>query len=551
SWKRLLFQKPIGSSKAIELPISITPEPVSPNNSELQNVMDVAEITTNTQEFPDESNIKSLNQWYTEDPFLKIPSLKIELENETKPINPLGIVELTLSPNILQHTQNKISHNLPKTKLSTWKWKKESISSTEKFQPSSITPYTESEREIKSTTPAFVDKTIYNSENSQNVQEMESATSSKIMSLFQKRKEMPISQSIEFKSLSMWNIESDRERPSGAGPPPFAQSFNSVPERVPSIYWDSNAEVSPASKNIEFNDVFNENQDITTATWIQAPEKVISTSDMRNELFEFSKSLEVTKEVELPLTTKNLQPEKHIETTTPKIIVSEEKSNQEKQEESNTDPHPVELSGQEKVLSLSLLRTSLFLHSKLPYPDAFNMYWEIIGIPIKIVGVSIYAIHRESTMLERIVLATNGVCWDIEKSLFLFSTTLGLTKTSDPNVSSAKAVTYSERCESSPDCLIKQEQSKTDQRCCCSPQALRNLVHTMKSLHGELGSVSVAIKNQGSQLEAVAHNLAELSASIRLLVGILPSLVQPVSPQFFLSPSGQDESQLQNQLPLK
>ncbi|ETE67342.1 Soluble scavenger receptor cysteine-rich domain-containing protein SSC5D, partial [Ophiophagus hannah] len=213
SWKRLLFQKPIGSSKATELPISITPEPVSPNHSDLQNVI---EITTNTQEFPDESNIKSLNQWYTEDPFLKIPSLKIELENETKPINPSG-----------------------------------------------------------------------------------------------------------------------------------------------------------------------------------------------------------------------------------------------------------------------------------------------------------------------------------------------LTKTSDPNASSTKAVTYSEHCESSPDCLIKQEQSKTDQRCCCSPQALRNLVHTMKSLHGELGSASVAIKNQGSQLEAVAHNLAELSASIRLLVGILPSLVQPVSSQSFLSPSGQDQSQLQNQLPLK
>ncbi|XP_026575064.1 uncharacterized protein LOC113448576 [Pseudonaja textilis] len=465
SWKRLLFQKPIGSSKATELPISITPEPISPNNSELQNVMDVSEITTNTKVFPDESNIKS--QWYTEDPFLKIPNLKIELEKETKPINPSGIVESTLSPNILQHMQDKNSHNLPKTKLSTCKWKKESIFSIEKFQPPSITPYTESKREIKSTTPAFVDKTIYNSENSQNIQEMESATSSKIMSLFQKRKKMPISQSIEFKSLSTWDIESNRERPSGAGPLPFSQSFNSVPERVPSIYWDSNLEVSPASKNIEFNDVFNKNQDITTATWIRAPEKVISTSDMRNELFELSKSLKVTKEVELPITTKNLQPEKHIETTTLKVTVSEEKSNQEKQE----DPHPVELSG--------------------------------------------------------------------------------LTKASDPNVSSAKAVTYSEHCESSPDCLIKQEQSKTDQICCCSPQALRNLVHTMKSLHGELDSVSVAIKNQGSQLEAVAHNLAELSASIRLLVGILPSLVQPVSSQSFSSPSGQDESQLQNQLPLK
>ncbi|XP_058038974.1 soluble scavenger receptor cysteine-rich domain-containing protein SSC5D-like isoform X2 [Ahaetulla prasina] len=470
-WKRLLFQKPIGSSKATELPISITSEPVSPSNSELQNVMDVAEITTNIQEFPDKSNIKSLNQSYTEDPFLKTPSVKIEQENETKPINPSDIVESTLSPNILQHTQAKNSYKFPKTRLSTRKWKKESISSTENFQPSSITWDTESKREIRSTTPGFVDKTIYNSENPQHVQEMEPAISSKIMSSFQNRREMPISQSIEFKSLSMWDIESDRERPSGAGPPPFAQSFNSAPERLPSTYWDSNAEVSPLTKNIEFNDIFNENQDITTATWIQVPEKVISTSDMRNELFELSNSFEVTKEVELPITTKNLQSEKRIETTTPKVIDYEEKSNHEKQEESNIDPHPVEPSG--------------------------------------------------------------------------------LTKTSDANVLSAKPVTYSEHCESSPDCLIKQEQSKADQRCCCSPQALRNLVHTMKGLHGELGSVSVAIKNQGSQLEAVAHNLAELSASIRLLVAILPSLVQPGSSQSFLSPSGQVESQLENQLPLK
>ncbi|XP_032091156.1 uncharacterized protein LOC116520852 [Thamnophis elegans] len=501
-WKRLLFQKPIGSSKATEQPISITPQPVSPNNSELQNVMDVAEITTNTQEFSDESNIKSLNQWYTVGPFLKTPSVKIELEKDTKSINPSGIVESRLSPNTLQHMQEKNSYNFLKTRLSIQKWKKESISSTENFQPSSNTWYTESQIEIKSTTPGLIDKTMYNSENPQHVQETESAISSKIMSSFQKRMEMPISQSIEFKSTR--DIESDRERPSGAGPPPFAQSFN--PERVPPIYWDSNAEVSPVTKNIEFNDVFNENQDITTATWIQEPEKVIRASDMRNELFEFRKRLEVAKEMELPITTKNLQPERHIETTTSKVTDYEEKSNQEKQEESNTDPHPVELSAPDSIfISNEVFNSS----QQYPSPRTFN-----------------------------------GQLGD---NLF---NSKGLTKTSDPNVSSAKPVTYSEHCESSPDCLIKHEQSKADQRCCCS-QALRNLVHTMKGLHGELGSISVAIKNQGSQLEAVAHNLADLSASIRLLVGILPSLVQPVSSKSFLSPSGQDESQLQNQLPLK
>ncbi|XP_070584602.1 uncharacterized protein [Erythrolamprus reginae] len=461
-WKSLLFQKPTGSSKTAELPISITSNPISPNNSELQNVMDISESTTNTQEFPDESNIKSLNQWYTEDPFLKTPTVKIEQE-----INPSGNVESTLSPNILQQMQKKNSHNFPKTRLPTQK--KESISSTENFHLSPITWFTKSKR-MKSTTPGSIDKTIYNSENPQHVQEMKPVISSKILSSFQKRKEMPISQFIEFKSLSMWDIESERERSSGAGPPPFAQSFNSVPERVPSIYWDSNAEVSPVTRNIEFNDVFNENQGITTATWIQAPEKVISASDMRNELFEYSKSLEITKEMELPA--ENLLPEKRIGITTPRVIDYEEKPNQEKQEESNTDPHPVKSSG--------------------------------------------------------------------------------LTKTSDPNILSAKPVTYFEHFESSPNCLIKQEESEAGQRCSCSAQALRNLVHTMKGLHGELGSISVAIKNQDSQLESVAYNLAELSASIRLLIAILPSLVQPASSQSFLSPpSGQDESQLQNQLPLK
>ncbi|XP_063157072.1 soluble scavenger receptor cysteine-rich domain-containing protein SSC5D-like [Candoia aspera] len=518
-WKRLLFQKPSGNSKATE-PISTTQDPGSPNNPELQNVMNVAATTTNIQEFLDESEIKSLNQWYTNDPFLTTQNVKIELEKETKPINPSDIVEATLIPKISHHVQEKESTNIPKARLSMHKWEKESISSSEKIQPTSITWHAESKTEMKSATPGFIDKTIYSSENPQHVQKVESTVSSKIRPPLQKWGEMPISPSIEFKPLSTWDIESDREieleRPSGAEPPPFAQSFNSATEVVPPIYWDSSAEMSPTTKNTEYNSVFTESQYITTATWVQAPEKVMKASDhVTNELFQFSKSLDVTKEIELPIITQNLQPEKHMETITPKVIDSKENSNQEKQERSNADLHPVEPT-ESTFISKDVLNSSQ-LH---PGPETYTV-------------------------------SMNG---QLEDSLFYSegkARKTCLTKTSDPNVTSAKSVTYSEHCESSPDCLVKQEQRKEDQRCCCSTPSLGNLVHAMKGLHGELGSLSFAIKNQGSQLEAVALSLAELAASVRQLVGILPSLVQPVSSQSFSAPSGQDESQLQNQLPLK
>lgn len=73
----------------------------------------------------------------------------------------------------------------------------------------------------------------------------------------------------------------------------------------------------------------------------------------------------------------------------------------------------------------------------------------------------------------------------------------------------------------------------------------------MEGLHEELGSLSSAIKHQGSQLEVVAQSLAQLAASVNHLVRVLPGLLQPVAAQSSSVAYRQDESQVQNQLPLK
>lgn len=74
----------------------------------------------------------------------------------------------------------------------------------------------------------------------------------------------------------------------------------------------------------------------------------------------------------------------------------------------------------------------------------------------------------------------------------------------------------------------------------------------MEGLHGELGALSTAIHHQGSQLEAVAHGLVELAASVQQLVKRLPALDQLVPAQpSSKTPCRQDEGHMQNQLPLK
>lgn len=122
-----------------------------------------------------------------------------------------------------------------------------------------------------------------------------------------------------------------------------------------------------------------------------------------------------------------------------------------------------------------------------------------------------------------------------------------------PRIPSAEPVTLSAKLNrSSPDCFVRQEQRKDDRSCCCcSSTALGNVVHAVEGLHEEMGSLSSAIKYQGSQLEAVARSLAQLAASVNHLVGVLPGLLQPVPVQPSSVAYRQDESQLLNQLPLK
>uniref|UniRef100_A0ACB8EUX4 Uncharacterized protein n=1 Tax=Sphaerodactylus townsendi TaxID=933632 RepID=A0ACB8EUX4_9SAUR len=137
------------------------------------------------------------------------------------------------------------------------------------------------------------------------------------------------------------------------------------------------------------------------------------------------------------------------------------------------------------------------------------------------------------------------------RSIDTISTT-GQTKAPGTSEPSADLVTLTAQLnETPPGCPVRQELRKEVRDCCCSPDSMENMAHAMDGLRGDLGSLSTAIRQQGSQLEAVAQSLAHLATSVHQLIAVLPALMKPAPTPPSPAPCMQDKGEIQNQLPLK
>ncbi|XP_044305993.1 soluble scavenger receptor cysteine-rich domain-containing protein SSC5D-like, partial [Varanus komodoensis] len=551
--------------------------------SNSENLLHVQEIVSTPKT---RSTMHTWEQESTYPPAESHPTLAmwdLESERETEPITAGDMNKPTPNLEILQHVQDMVSTQ--KSRLTMHKWEQEPTSPSAESQPFSSLGDLEYESETEPSIAGDMDKPTPNLEIMQHVQGMKSTTpeTRSIIQIWGQEPNYPSTESQP--SSAMWNLDSEKEReltttkdldksvpnlgilqhvqeiasthPSKTSPstheqvqavqdlksegehkptsssvtvlPIVTQDLKPTAEMPPTISWDRISEVPPVIQDTKPTRSLAEVQP-TAATWDPEPGKEReATSHVIKELFLFSKSLETTKEKELPTVAQNVLSITQMGTIDPNILDSEKNIDKKHQEESNVDAFsvgPIGSTSAFKDLS-SLKGTDVYTTTKLP--------------------------RGEVSMEEQFEdgLVSSG---DTETRINdVDSTSIpGLSAVPGPNVPTAKPVTHATMfSESSSGCPIKQESKKEDQGCCCcSPPALGSLAQAMEGLRGELGSLSMAVQHQGSQLGAVAHSLAELAASVHHLVEALPTLLQPVSTQASAS-CKQDEGQLQNQLPLK
>ncbi|KAH0626628.1 hypothetical protein JD844_001716 [Phrynosoma platyrhinos] len=464
------------------------------------------------------------NNWEQEQTYVSTESqpssTMVDLESETEIITHLGMTKTIADLEILQNSEETESTNSPKNTTSLHIWEQKPIRDTTESQPSSTMLDLESEREGTTTTHRTMDRSIPDLEILQNGQEMESNSSPKTRPSPHKWGEKPTSSSIEFlPPLITEDLEPKREAestsPSEMELPTVTQTVKPATDMVPPIHWSNMPEVSHITQDVEPFSTIVEVQP-TTVTWIQdlAKDREI-TDNVAKELVHFSKSLEATMEMELPTTTENVHPVTYMGTIYPEVPDSGEDTSQKQQEES-----PFTLS------DVSSLASTEWLQSPVPHT------------------VLVYGQSKDG-------LVSSG---DTESGTSYTDTNLAsaLPKAPGPNISSAETVTNPAKLsEPSPGCPVRQEPQEEHHNFCSSSPALGNLVQAMEGLREDLGSLSTTIQHQGSQLEAVAHSLTELAASVSHLVRALPTLGQQASVQSSSAPHRQDEDQLQNQLPLK
>ncbi|XP_061444061.1 soluble scavenger receptor cysteine-rich domain-containing protein SSC5D-like [Rhineura floridana] len=525
-WKRLLLPKQSSDSKTAA-PITATQDPGPTDKAGLQSTLDMAE-TTSKLGFPAEWEME-----YSEAPFLATQTMKLELEKETKPIIPFNVIESTPNPEILLRVQEMESTNIPKIQSPMQKWGQEPTYLSVESQPSSTQWDLASERETEPTSLWEMNETMSNLEILQDIQGTESVSTPNTRPPTQKLEQKPTSSIAEFQpTLPMQDPEFERETEptsvSGTELPIVAQDLMPETETVHPIYWDNISEMPPVMQKVEPT---NPSAQPTTSTSIQEPERQMKVTDLGvKELFLPSDILKATRETELPTATQNVQSIKHMETAYSKFSDSEENTGQKQQEGSNTDPHttgPIEFTFDPSDLSST------------DGTDVNNMT-DLSQSPVS------HTVSMDGPFEDRLV--SSG---DTERRAGTTSAS-DLTEAPGPNTPWTESVTHTAKVsEPSPDCPLRKNPRKEDQGCSCSSPALGNLVHAMKDLHGELGSLSTAIQHQGSQLEAVARSLSELAVSVQHLVGVLPVLLQPPSTQSSSAPSRQGEGEMGNQLPFK
>nr|XP_056720380.1 soluble scavenger receptor cysteine-rich domain-containing protein SSC5D-like [Euleptes europaea] len=319
-------------------------------------------------------------------------------------------------------------------------------------------------------------------------------------------REPPVTQKAEPSSLStktestsaIWVVESEREtEPTSASRIellPVTQDFKDAMETVTQVQWDDIPGVPPITK--EPTNPFSVNQP-ASAMWVGESERGTESAVHGGMgLFPSSESLEATREMEMPTATQNIQPTNDREDISPEApdsIVPNTSSSWD----------GADVSGVTDVLSRSPVQHILDTDG----PSEKDL--------------------------------SSGVT---ERGPEAVSTT-GQTKAPGTSKPSPEPVSPSGQLNKmSPGCSVRQETRKEEQDCGCWADTLGKEVHAMDSLRGELGSLSTAIRQQGSQLEAVARSLAELAVSVHRLVGALPALTQPVPASLSSSPCRQGYS---------
>ncbi|XP_053118565.1 soluble scavenger receptor cysteine-rich domain-containing protein SSC5D-like isoform X2 [Hemicordylus capensis] len=539
-WKALSLPKPASDSDVPEL-IPSSQDPGPEDEPRLQSTLDVTEATTVSPTFPTVWDMELLNPWYPDVPFPATHNMDLKSEEEKEPTSPWEMVESKTTSNaeILRHVQEKMeSTSLPKISSPTFKRGQDLTHLSVESHPPFTMQEIESERENEPMNSKDMDEATSNAEILQHVHAMESTSPSKTSSSTHKWEQEPTYPSAESQPPStMWHVESARETeptsPSGIELPTVTQDLKPATERVPLLHWFRMLELSPVPQYTEPTKPSAETQP-AFATWVPKPERETETmAQIAMKLSLSSKSLELTEEMELPAVTQNVQPIKDNEVTSLNITEPEENTDKTQEEDSSTNP----------------LTT---------WPAAAP---ESTVVPSALSSWDGSDDHGISALLQRPMLPTASVGGPFEGGLMSsedserganITSAPNLTEAPAPNIPSAEPITHAANLSTpSPGWPVRQELRKEGHNCCCSPPALGNLVHAVESLHGGLGSLSTAIQHQGSQLEAVAHSLAELAASVNHLVGLLPALLQPVPAQPSSVPCQQNENQMQNQLPLK
>ncbi|XP_054848826.1 soluble scavenger receptor cysteine-rich domain-containing protein SSC5D-like [Eublepharis macularius] len=524
TWKPLSLPEPARDSNTAD-PIQTTQGSTPADESGLQNTLDVSEDLTQTLPPAWETEAPSL--WHPSELFLP-PTHETELEEETT--NSWNIQEIAPGQQALQDIHDRESTSLPNTRSPPHKDGLEPTYPSVESQPPSAMWDRESEGETQPTSPPG---TVTLGHSLKAAVETVPPTQWDDMSRGPPvtQKAEPSNSSADIQPASGIRIvESEREtEPTSFSGTELLPVTQTAMDTVTPVHWDEIPEVPLGTQ--EPLDLSTETQP-DSAMWVWESERETESTFLGGmELFPFSESLEATREVEMPTATQSTQPMINIEETSLKGLESKGDADPKKKEDFDKDS--------QTVTPIAVLKPTIVPNatSSRDVADASGVADLLFRSP---------ALHIFDTDSP----SEKGLISSISERGPNTTSTPGQTKTLGTSIPVAEPVAAKQN-ESSPGCPARQELREDGQGCCCSPPILGDMAHAMDSLRGELGSLSTAIQQQGSQLEAVAHSLAELATSMHRLVEVLPSLIQPVLAQPSSAPCKQDESEVQNQLPLQ
>ncbi|KAL8176290.1 UNVERIFIED_CONTAM: hypothetical protein K2H54_030214 [Gekko kuhli] len=518
---------------------------------------------------------------------------ELESERETEPPSPSGTVMLKQGLQGAVETEPFIQWENTSRKPSVPQ-KAKPCSSSAETQSASAVWVVESARETEPTSSSGTELPSVIKDLKDAMETVTEVQWDNIPGLQPVTQEPTISSAETQPASSMWDLESEAKTdpPSLPGTVTFKQDLQAAVESVPSIHGDNMSQEPPVTQNAEANSSSTEIQP-TAAIWVVESERETestsfsgtellpdttvvmetmtqvqrddiprmlavtqeptntpaeghpasamwvweSESEMESathgglELFPSSESLEATKEMEMQTATQNIQPMNNREETSPKVPDSKGDADPKQKEILGKDPHTVRSIGVTESTIVPSASSSWTGTDVSSVNDVLSQGPTLRAFDID--GPSEEDFSSEVTERESETASTPG------------QPKASGTRTPSPE----PAIPPTQPSESSAGCPVRQEPRKEHQDCCCSADTVGNMVHAMDGLHGELGSLTTAIQQQGSHLEAVARSLAELVTSVHQLVGVLPALMQPVPPPPPSVPCRQNEGEIQNQLP--